>query len=943
MLDKKFKKFYALKEISKVKVIDKKSINAIKYERELLSNLNHLLIINMHYAFQDYDNLYLVLDLLTGGDLRYQISRHQRRFFSEIQTKFFVSCLIESLFYIHSKKIIHRDIKPENLIFDENGYLHITDFGIAKFYIKNNSHETSGTPGYMSPEVMQGKDHTYSVDYYAVGIIIYELMMGKRPYVGKDRKEIREQIIAKQAKITKMEIPEGWSLDAADFTNKLLIRKDINRLGYYNEAQIKEHPWLKNVDWDKISNKQLIAPFIPKKNHDNYDKNYCEELEEINVETFNRMEEYKLNKNYKELFKGFTFYNVNTRENIDAKFRQSNIVLNNKELLKKNEKNDKKIDNERNFKHNNDDNFFEEDYANNEKSKTYKNINYRYKHSSAQEQNFHLNNSLPKKITKKPKNKVTKSNNNSNNNKNHPRAPTNNNIIGNNKNNNTNKKIRKIKADDTNNNKIVKRSKSFNLNCIKCDSSTNSYLALINQLNLGMSNNNKKYFERNNNNENSKIIIDSNNNINNAMMKLSTNFYLPKKEHSLNNKITRRPKSISHLNINLIIDKSQNISNNKNNDIRNKAKIKTSLKTIKHFYKRKISLKKHISNNDFFEKKLNKNYSQGNINFNTNKKNCKNINNSNNNSLINIKSKSLNKSNNSINNNNKTLNRNSSLKRKDKNINQKQIPLPATSGKKFRRKKIGNKIDIHLNENNSSVYSLKPIASPNNTGKSLFYINKANKTLINELSLNNNESINNVNNVFVKSNYNTINIDEKINHPKESNKTINTDILFSLKKLGSFKSFKTKKNNKENNFTKLIKNKIKININGNDSKSKNKKNIEFNKTSYKFKLHKKISTGINDTDSKSQLKMSSFDMNNDLGLLNNNNYKCPSMNNKFNNYNTINNDINNNINFNKITNQKCIKENSKNKKLKTKNIIGNYSNHSIYSTASTGQNKVYNK
>ena len=135
-----------------------------------------------------------------------------------------------------------------------------------------------------------------------------------------------------------------------------------------------------------------------------------------------------------------------------------------------------------------------------------------------------------------------------------------------------------------------------------------------------MSNNNKKYFERKNNNENSKIIIDSNNNINNAMMKLSTNFYLPKKEHSLNNKITRRPKSISHLNINLIIDKSQNISNNKNNDIRNKAKIKTSLKTIKHFYKRKISLKKHISNNDFFEKKLNKNYSQGNINFNTNKK-----------------------------------------------------------------------------------------------------------------------------------------------------------------------------------------------------------------------------------------------------------------------------------------------------------------------------------
>ena len=235
----------------------------------------------MHYAFQDFDNLYLVLDLLTGGDLRYQISRHPRQFFSEMQTKFFVSCLIEALLYIHSKKVIHRDIKPENLIFDENGYLHITDFGIAKFITKNNSEETSGTPGYMAPEVMQGKNHTSSVDFYAVGVIIYELMMGKRPYIGKNRKEIKEQIMSKQVKISKIEIPENWSFEAADFANKLLLRKDLNRLGYNNEKLIKEHPWVKNVDWNAIKNKKINAPFLPKQNHDNYDKNYCEELEEI--------------------------------------------------------------------------------------------------------------------------------------------------------------------------------------------------------------------------------------------------------------------------------------------------------------------------------------------------------------------------------------------------------------------------------------------------------------------------------------------------------------------------------------------------------------------------------------------------------------------------------------------------------------------------------------
>ena len=88
---------------------------------------------------------------------------------------------MESLIYIHSKNIIHRDIKPENLIFDDKGYLHVTDFGIAKFSNGKTLNETSGTPGYMAPEVMKGLNHTGSVDYFALGVITYELMQGKRP------------------------------------------------------------------------------------------------------------------------------------------------------------------------------------------------------------------------------------------------------------------------------------------------------------------------------------------------------------------------------------------------------------------------------------------------------------------------------------------------------------------------------------------------------------------------------------------------------------------------------------------------------------------------------------------------------------------------------------------------------------------------------------------
>ena len=293
-----------------MKVIDKKSINSIIYERELLSRLNHPLIVNLQYAFQDYNNLYLVLDLLTGGDLRYQIGHHRRQYFSEQQTKFFVSCIISALYYIHNKNIIHRDIKPENLVFDCKGYLHITDFGIAKFKSKNNKNETSGTPGYMAPEVMKGINHTESVDYFAVGVITYELMMGKRPYVGKNRKEIKEQMMSKQIYIDANMIPFDWSVEAVDFINHLLIRKDVKRLGFYNELDIQNHPWFYDIDFDKIIKKEFVSPFIPRVNHDNYDKKYCEEIEKIGFETNYRYEEYKANDHYREIFSGFTFYNV---------------------------------------------------------------------------------------------------------------------------------------------------------------------------------------------------------------------------------------------------------------------------------------------------------------------------------------------------------------------------------------------------------------------------------------------------------------------------------------------------------------------------------------------------------------------------------------------------------------------------------------------------------
>ncbi|MCQ2816418.1 MAG: protein kinase [archaeon] len=181
VIDKKTGKEYALKEMKKVKVIDKKSEISILYERELLSRLNSPFIVNMYLCFQDHENLYLLMDLLSGGDLRYHICRYRK--FTEEQSQFFIACIILGLDFIHSNKIIHRDIKPENLVLDENGYIRITDFGIAKVYNKENKHETSGTPGYMAPEVIRCMNHNYAVDYFAVGVIGYEFMTGRVKYI----------------------------------------------------------------------------------------------------------------------------------------------------------------------------------------------------------------------------------------------------------------------------------------------------------------------------------------------------------------------------------------------------------------------------------------------------------------------------------------------------------------------------------------------------------------------------------------------------------------------------------------------------------------------------------------------------------------------------------------------------------------------------------------
>ena len=256
----------------KFKISEKNSEQSIQDEFNILKQISHPFIINIHFAFQDVNYLYLVMDYLDGGDLRYQLyqtslTNHK---FNERQLKFIIANILLSLDYLHSNNVIHRDIKPENLIFTNNGYLKLTDFGIAKFIKSPNKTDTSGTPGYMAPEVLFGKNHSRTVDYFAVGVIMYEMIYGERPYKGSNRKELKQDILVKEIHIKTKHTHSNnkqWrfsiSEDCADFVNKLLKRKQIERLGYNDINEVFEHKWIKYYPWKDLYMRKLQAPFMP--------------------------------------------------------------------------------------------------------------------------------------------------------------------------------------------------------------------------------------------------------------------------------------------------------------------------------------------------------------------------------------------------------------------------------------------------------------------------------------------------------------------------------------------------------------------------------------------------------------------------------------------------------------------------------------------------------
>ena len=296
-----------MKQLSKCKLIEQKCYEDIIYEQELCSRLEHPFIAPLLFSFQDKEYLYMVNDLMSGGDLRYWYI--QKKIFTEKECKFIVACIILALEYLHTNKIIHRDLKPENILFDKNGYIHITDFGIAK-QLGNEPEEhiihASGSPGYMSPEAMFKEKHSYASDFFSLGVICYEMMMKKRPYIGKNRQEIKEKMSKEQIQLKNNEIPKGWSSEFIDFINKLLIKNPENRLGYKGISELKSHPWLRYYDWKLLYLKKENAPFIPPKKVVCSEENVVDSKKDSNDKKFLKIKQSEL---YQKAFSNYKYFN----------------------------------------------------------------------------------------------------------------------------------------------------------------------------------------------------------------------------------------------------------------------------------------------------------------------------------------------------------------------------------------------------------------------------------------------------------------------------------------------------------------------------------------------------------------------------------------------------------------------------------------------------------
>jgi serum/glucocorticoid-regulated kinase 2 len=250
---------FAMKILKKTHLVKRRQIERTRTERKVLSVVNHPFIMKLHYAFQSHDKLYLVLDYCPGGELFFHLSRFRR--FPERVARFYAAELLLAIGHLHKRGIIYRDLKPENVLLDADGHVKLGDFGLAKAGIRHpfeGAISMCGTPEYMAPEVLAQQGHGFCVDYWGLGMLVFEMMTGLPPWYTTDRAKLFRRL-----KSAPLEVPSYFSVQSASCVSQLLDRDPSRRLGVTGIRTAMEHDFFRNISWRSLYARHVEAPIRP--------------------------------------------------------------------------------------------------------------------------------------------------------------------------------------------------------------------------------------------------------------------------------------------------------------------------------------------------------------------------------------------------------------------------------------------------------------------------------------------------------------------------------------------------------------------------------------------------------------------------------------------------------------------------------------------------------
>ena len=257
----KLKKAFALKQLQKAAVVAYRQQANVISEKTIMELADHPFILRLHKTFKDRDCLYMLLEFVQGGEL-FTLLHIRGGKLADKDARFYAACVQDALEYLHDRDIVYRDLKPENLLIDDEGYIRVVDFGFSK-KITTRSFTLCGTPEYLAPELVLGKGHNRAVDIWALGVLIYEMIAGTSPFA--DHVNGDHMVICKKIVRNKVEYPRRFGEKAKDLVSRLLVREPHLRIGCLSggHQDIKDHPWMKSMDYPALLRKRIKAPWVP--------------------------------------------------------------------------------------------------------------------------------------------------------------------------------------------------------------------------------------------------------------------------------------------------------------------------------------------------------------------------------------------------------------------------------------------------------------------------------------------------------------------------------------------------------------------------------------------------------------------------------------------------------------------------------------------------------